>query len=86
MFVWLPTGFGKSICYEVLPFMYDYKAARKHQHSEVTSGVSVARSLVIVVSPLISLMTDQVMGLRDRSVAAAIISCGSGVQKELCYK
>ena len=23
-FVWLPTGFGKSICYESLPFLYDF--------------------------------------------------------------
>ena len=21
VFLWLPTGFGKSVCYEVLPFM-----------------------------------------------------------------
>ena len=24
-FVWLPTGYGKSICYECLPFLYDFK-------------------------------------------------------------
>ena len=28
-FVWLPTGFGKSICYECLPFLYDFKLKRK---------------------------------------------------------
>ncbi len=28
-FVWLPTGFGKSICYEVLPFMFDYRKSRE---------------------------------------------------------
>ncbi len=61
VFVWLPTGFGKSLCYEVLPFVFDYKLGRQD-------------SLVIVVSPLISLMADQVMGLRRRSVDAAIMS------------
>ena len=51
VFVWLPTGFGKSLCYEVLPFVFDNKLGRQD-------------SLVIVVSPLSSLMVDQVMGLR----------------------
>ena len=25
VFVWLPTGFGKSICFTTLPFAYDHK-------------------------------------------------------------
>ncbi len=28
-FVWLPTGYGKLICYECLPFLYDFKLKRK---------------------------------------------------------
>ena len=27
VFLWLPTGFGKSICYEVLPFVFAELAA-----------------------------------------------------------
>ena len=27
VFVWLPTGFGKSLCYEVLPFIFDRSLA-----------------------------------------------------------
>ena len=76
VFVWLPTGFGKSICYESLPFVYDYKASTSSDRRECSS-------LVIVVSPLISLMIDQVASLRRRGVNSAIISSGSGVEKEL---
>ena len=54
------TGFGKSLCYEVLPFVMDDKLGR---HG----------SIVIVISPLVSLMVDQVQSLRQRSVNAAII-------------
>ena len=25
VFLWLPTGFGKSMCYEVLPFVFEDK-------------------------------------------------------------
>ena len=61
VFVWLPTGFGKSICYEVLPFMFNKK-------------LGTDNSLVIVVSPLVSLMVDQVRSLRSRSVKASVMS------------
>ena len=40
VFVLLPTGFGKSIIYEILPFLFDHKLGR------VDARV---RSLVIVV-------------------------------------
>ena len=65
MFVLLPTGFGKSIIYEVLPFLFDHKLGRVDARM---------RSLVIVVSPLISLMADQVGRLRRRGARAAMLS------------
>ena len=61
VFVWLPTGYGKSLCYQVLPFVFDHKYSRTD-------------SLVVVVSPLVSLMVDQVDGLRQKGVKAAIMS------------
>ena len=47
VFLWLPTGFGKSLCYEVQPFVFDEKLGKDN-------------SIVIVVSLLTSLMVDQV--------------------------
>jgi len=29
VFLWLPTGFGKSMCYEVLSFVFDDKLGRR---------------------------------------------------------
>ena len=48
-FVSVPTGYGKSLCYGVLPCVFDE-----------LSRNSTKRSIVIVVSPLISLTADQV--------------------------
>jgi ATP-dependent DNA helicase RecQ len=47
VFVSLPTGKGKSLCYSVLPLVFD----QLRQPRET-------RSLVLVVSPLITLMKD----------------------------
>ena len=40
VFLWLPTSFGKSVCYEVLPILFDFAGSK--------SGS--------VLSPLVSLM------------------------------
>ena len=50
VFISLPTGSGKSFCYSVLPFVFDGLYQR-------------VGSIVIVVSPLIALMKDQVRRL-----------------------
>ena len=45
VFVWLPTGFGKSVIYECLPFVFETLNERK--------------TLVLVVSPLCgAIMSD----------------------------
>jgi len=45
VFVWLPTGYGRSLCYQVLPFIMNYK------HGVVETQ---RHSLVVVVSPLVA--------------------------------
>ena len=47
VFMWLPTGYGKSLCYQALRFLKDYKKGL------VDSGKSCG---VLVVSPVIALM------------------------------
>ena len=48
----LPTGFGKTLCYACLPLIFD-------ELSPV-----VPHSIILVVTPLIAIMKDQVHVLR----------------------
>ena len=47
VFISLPTGSGKSLCFAILPYAFDDICGR-------------AGSIVIIVSPLKALMNDQV--------------------------
>ena len=62
VFITLPTGFGRSLCYFCLPSVFD---ALKD---------STAWSVVLVVSPLMSLMNDQVQSLRAKGLTAVMCS------------
>ena len=46
--LWLPTRFRKSICYEMLPFIFDFRSDGEFH------------SVVLVVSIRVSLMVKQV--------------------------
>ena len=61
VFISLPTGSGKSLCFFVLPYAFDYLYKR-------------VGSIVVVVSPLIALMKDQVSTLNFFTVYAAMSS------------
>lgn len=49
----------------MLPFIFDYKLERVDR---------LTKSLVIVISPLISLMAEQVASLQQRGARAAMLS------------
>ena len=63
-FVSVPTGFGKSLVYQVLPFWADWLTGR------VTRISTSSKPVVMVVSPLLSLMHDQVVTLGRRCRAS----------------
>ena len=50
VFAVLPTGYGKSLCYQCLPYVFNKLFFDGREHS----------SIIIVISPLIAIMKDQV--------------------------
>ena len=61
VFVSLPTGMGKSLCYWVLPCRY-------FQQRRGKSG-----SIVVVLSPLRALMMDQIVTLTKKGATAVYV-------------
>ena len=64
VFVSLPTGFGKSICYGCL--------------SDKLRGLD-EKSIALIITPLISLMTDQMSSFTSKGLKAGFI--GTGMNK-----
>ena len=64
VFVNLPTGFGKSVVFQALPVVY----------SHVEPSREKPPVIVIVVSPLVNLMKDQVSRLTSLGISAVSLS------------
>jgi ATP-dependent DNA helicase RecQ len=77
----LPTGFGKSLIFQLLPFVFEYTLSLKP---------STPSTSIIVVSPLNALMHDQVSKLKE-SITVSIVknkydtcdSCETGASYDL---
>ena len=66
----LPTGYGKTMCYTCLPMVFDLLHQCKSPFS-----------IVLVISPLNALMSDQVMTLQSKGVRAVKLSaCSDDVE------
>ena len=65
--LYFPTGYGKFISYQLLLFLFDHKLKR-------TTSPPLEQSIVLIVSPLVSVMVDQVSSLQDRFSATILIS------------
>ena len=63
VFVNLPTGFGKSLIFQSLPIVAD-----------IVSGKPRGSSVIVVISPLRSLMEDQVQYLNSICIPAIAIT------------
>jgi ATP-dependent DNA helicase RecQ len=66
-----PTGSGKSLIFEAIPHCLSYIKQRK--------GEENISSLIIVVSPLISLMKLQAKDLRKRGTMAVYLQVGASI-------
>lgn len=73
VFVSLPTGFGKSVCYALLPHVFDLIRG--------TEKTSIA----IVISPLISLMKDQTSIFNKKGVSSVCVSDKEELLKETVH-
>lgn len=62
VFISLPTGFGKSLCYILLPRIFD------------TLREVDRKSITLVVSPLIALMKDQVATITALGLSATYVT------------
>jgi ATP-dependent DNA helicase RecQ len=76
----LPTGGGKSLCFQA-PAIVDFDDARLKPSRSIADserlerdGFGRAQGVGLVISPLISLMKDQVDGLRADGVDAAYLN------------
>ena len=63
VFISLPTGSGKSICFSCLPLVFD----------ELRAPFASHHSIIVVVSPLTSLMIDQVTKFSSKGLKAAFV-------------
>lgn len=72
-----PSGFGKSLIYQLSPLVAEEMSTRPYQNGNIRSGI------VSVISPLVSLIKDQVEGLQQRGIKASFIGTG---QEEANFK
>ena len=76
----MPTGSGKSLCYQIPALLHESHADRADRADRMTP-------LTLVLSPLIALMKDQVDALRWRGIEAAYINSSlSAEQRQQRYR
>ena len=79
VFVSLPTGYGKSICYSCLPGLF----SRLRTTKVSCANSSESLHIVVVVSPLVSIMKDQTRDFNRRGLPSTYITSAISLEEEL---
>ena len=66
VFVCLPTGFGKSLCFLSVPYVLDYL------RSDPSAGSVADHHLALVVEPIAAIMREQVANLSAKSIFCSL--------------
>ena len=69
----MPTGMGKSLCFQIPALAIDEDSSKSAEKPPIT----------LVLSPLIALMKDQVDSLQKRGIKATFINSSLGKQERL---
>ena len=73
MFVNLPTGFGKSLIYQLAPLIVEEMSRL---------GGKIRSVIILLISPLVSLMKDQVQCTERKGIKASFI--GGDKSRQIC--
>ena len=65
----LPTGFGKSLIYQILPGIFDFLTKQRNLGKSVVKD----QAMVLVVSPLNALMRDQISKLNEKGICTYMV-------------
>ena len=76
VFINLPTGYGKSPIYQLAPSIVE-------EMSHLDGKIRIA--IILVISPLVSLMKDQVQYLQQKGIKALFIDGGQCKMGWLAY-
>ena len=68
VFVSAPTGTGKSLTFELVPYAWEHLTSNE-------------KSMVLVIVPLVSLMKDQVCNLARRGIPASYVGADCSAQQ-----
>ena len=78
VFVSLPTGYGKSLCYSCLPGVF-----ARLRNSDCSCASSSEFPIVVIVSPLVSIMKDQTRDFNQRGLSSIYITSSLDQDDEL---